>query len=331
MGLQDRGYYNSDSRDPWSSNPDGWKGGGRAKPRTVITILIVINFAFFLLDAFTPVPGELMDQYKLQQAAVQQQHADPNTRQAELKKIPKPTRWLAYTMALPADLLSQPWKCWSVLTHGFAHASIDSSRSFFHVGGNMLVLFFLGRPIEQKYGGQRFLRFYLMAIVVAGLGWLVSQIVSGNAGYAIGASGAVSGVVALFIFNFPHEKIYLWGVLKMPAWALGVLVVGSDMLTAMNPESHVAWEAHLVGFAFGVAYFYFGWKLEWLRFDWITGLFAGSKPKLKVHAPEDPNEDLQRQADTILEKISREGEGSLTARERRVLSKYSKSIRKNRD
>ena len=79
MGLQDRGYYDNDSRDPWSSNPDGWKGGGRAKPRTVITILIVINFAFFLLDAFTPVPGELMDQYKLQQAAVRQQHADPNT------------------------------------------------------------------------------------------------------------------------------------------------------------------------------------------------------------------------------------------------------------
>ena len=331
MGLQDRGYYDNNSQDPWSTNPDAWKGGGGARRRTVITTLIIINVAFFLVDAFTPVPADLMAGYKLRQQQVVAEFSDPDQLQAEIKKIQKPTHWLAYTMALPADLVNRPWKFWTLLSHGFAHSSIDSNRSFFHVGFNMLVLFFLGRPVEQKYGGARFLRFYLLAIVVAGLGWLFVQMATGQNGYAIGASGAVSAVVALFVFNFPHEKIYLWGILKMPAWALGVLVVGGDMLTAMNPQSHVAWEAHLVGFAFGAAYFYFGWKLDWLRFDWISGLFAGSKPKLKVHAPEKADEDLKRQADVILDKISREGEESLTSRERRILTKYSKSLRKNRD
>ena len=333
MGLQDRGYYDNDSQDPWSTNPDAWKGGGGgAKRRTIITILIIINAAFFLVDAFTPVPADLMENYKAQQKQVAVQNADPNRQQVEIRKIQKPTHWLAYTMAMPADLVSQPWNFWTVLSHGFAHASLGSNRSFFHVGFNMLILFFLGRPVEQKYGGQRFLRFYLMAIVVAGLGWLLLQAVKGGGGgYVLGASGAVSGVVALFVFNFPHEKIYLWGVLKMPAWALGILVVGGDMWTAMNPGSHVAWEAHLVGFAFGVAYFYFGWKLDWLRFDWISGLFASKKPNLKVHDPEKADEDLKRQADVILDKISRNGEESLTSRERRILTKYSKSIRKNRD
>ena len=335
MGLQDRGYYDNDS-DPWSSNPDAWKGGGGGGSRrgpTVITILIIINVAIFLLDAFSPVPAERLAGFEAQQQHIVDTTKDPNEQRKLLNQLGKPTRWLAYTMGLPSDVISRPWKFWSVLTYGFAHSSIDSNRSFFHVGFNMLILFFLGRPVQQKYGGERFLRFYLMAIVVAGLGWVLLQMAFGNLGYAIGASGAVSGVVALFVFNFPHEKIYLWGVIKMPAWALGVLVVGGDMLTAMNPESHVAWEAHLIGFAFGAAYFYFGWKMEWMRFDWITALFAKSKPKLRVHDPEKvmkANEDLKRQADEILEKISQEGEGSLTSRERKVLAKYSKNLRKNR-
>ena len=325
MGLQDRNYYDKDS-DPWSRDPDFWKSGqGGIRRRKIVTIIIIINALIFLLDAFTPIPTDMNEAYK------QRVEEEPQL----ASKISKPAHWLSSTMALSAEL--ELWTPVTLLSHGFAHASIDSNRSFFHVGFNMLILFFLGRPVEQKYGRDEFLRIYLLAIVVAGIGWLLAQQMWGPrrldgslAATAVGASGAVTAIVALFVFNFPREKIYLWGILAIPAWLLGILVVGGDMLTALNPESHVAWEAHIAGFAFGTAYFFLGWKFSWLKFGWLNKIFS-AQPKLKVHDPVDADDRLQEQADAILDKIANDGEGSLTAKERKILNKYSENLRKNRD
>ena len=57
-----------------------------------------------------------------------------------------------------------------------------------------------------------------------------------------------------------------------------------------------------------------------------------SKPKLRVHDPGSSarDEKLKAQADKILEKISEQGEESLTSKERKILNKYSKKLRKNK-
>lgn len=323
MGLSDRNYYDNESNDPWSTDPDAWKGGsGRSKKRSIITTLIIINVAIFLLDSFTPIPKESKELYE---------QARQSLPAAEFKKIGKPHHWLAETLSLTPDVVQKPWLGWKLLTHGFAHAGLDSNKTFFHVGMNMLVLFFLGRPIEQKYGRNEFLRIYLLAIVISGMGWVAAQWLTGNLNSsAVGASGAVSAIVALFVFNFPKEKIYLWGVVGMPAWVVGVLVVGSDLLSSLNPASRIAWEAHLVGFAFGTAYFYMKWSFSWLDFG-KAGKVLKSKPKLRIHDPGASEESLKLEADKILGKIAEHGEESLTPKERRTLNRYSKSLRKNRD
>ena len=90
----------------------------------------------------------------------------------------------------------------------------------------------------------------------------------------------------------------------------------------------------MASLAFGAAYAYFGWNLRWMRIERLGSLFKGgwfkSRPRLKVHSPgADPK--LQVQADQVLKKIADQGEASLTSKERRLLNRYSKHIRKHRD
>jgi hypothetical protein len=85
----------------------------------------------------------------------------------------------------------------------------------------------------------------------------------------------------------------------------------------------------LAGAAFAVVYYYTGWNLgRWLpsRFSWKA---LKPRPKLRVHEP-DREESFSDQVDRILEKISREGEASLTAQERHLLEDASRRYQQRR-
>ena len=260
---------------------------GSTGGRSMVTILIVINVAIFVADMFFPVISSILAMH-------------------------------------PNEL---PLKFWQFVTYGFAHAPMQSKESFFHVGGNMLVLFFLGRPVEMRLGKEEFLKFYLVAILIAGLGYFLLNV--GSPMPMVGASGAVSAVVALFIFLYPKQTLLLMGVIPMPAWVLGVIVVGMDLLRSMDPKSVIAWEAHLAGFFFGAAYFYFNWNFSFLKTESISKALK-QKPNLKVHRP-NKLDRIREEGEAILEKINLEGEDSLTAKERKVLKQYSQQLRDQRD
>ena len=292
----------------------------------MVVTLIIINVAVFVLDMFSDFGGgERRPEVAVESTRSGQ--ADP-----ESVAQPQPAKSninpLMRFLALESTVYQKPWNIWTLLSHGFAHASISSKESFFHIGSNMLVLFFLGRPIEQRLGPTEFLKFYLIAIVVSGLGYVLLNLGSPYS-RAVGASGAVSAVVALFIFLYPKQTLLLMGVIPMPAWVLGVFIVLMDVMRAFDPESPIAWEAHLTGFAFGAAYFYRSWNFSWLELEKIGGWFK-AKPRLKVHR-ETSDDKIRKQADEILEKINQHGESSLTARERKILKKYSQQVRNQRD
>jgi hypothetical protein len=98
-------------------------------------------------------------------------------------------------------------------------------------------------------------------------------------------------------------------------------------------SAQVAYDVHLAGAAFAAAYFY--GKLNFGALgslgEAVTRLFK-RQPKLRIHQPEEQAvpEKLQAEADRILEKIHREGQDSLTAKERKVLEEYSRAVRKQR-
>lgn len=292
MGLENRQYYQDDDS-AWRAGYGGGGGSGGPRNWSAVTILIVINVALFVADAFSPsvAPG---------------------------------THWLSENLALRTDQL---WRVWTFLTYGFVHASIDSQVSIFHVGGNMLVLFFLGRPIEYRLGKVEFLKFYLVAIVFAGIVFVLVRLATGLPSATVGASGAVTAVVMLFVFYYPKEILYLFGVVPIPAWVLGVALVVMDLSRSFNPESQIAWEAHLGGALFAFLYYKLGLRFDWLPLEkWKLP----NRSRLKIHRPGEVDPKLQRQADELLDKIAKQGEESLTGRERKILNRYSKEIRKQR-
>ncbi len=94
---------------------------------------------------------------------------------------------------------------------------------------------------------------------------------------------------------------------------------------------YVAHAAHLGGALFGFIYYKTGWTLFSLFPGNVLKRGLGQRrPKLKLHSPEQDDESLSRRVDEILEKISREGEASLSKDERRVLEDASRRYQKRR-
>lgn len=140
------------------------------------------------------------------------------------------------------------------------------TSEFSHVGGlhfvlNMMVLASFGPVVEITIGSARFLSFYLLAAVVASLCHAgVSAFVLGQPQLpALGASGAISGVVLLFAFMYPQARILLFFFIPVPALAGVLAFVGLDIAGLIwqvegggLPIGH---GAHLGGAATGMLYY----------------------------------------------------------------------------
>jgi len=326
MGIYDRGYYDGDA---WKggSEPGRGMGGGSFKGSMIATI-IMVNALIFVLDMFSP------------KVTFREEVKQPNG-QVEVVTQESKQQTVSVTMALKHNMdavgyrgpAENPLYVWQILTYGFAHASIGDDFGLMHIAFNMLTLLFLGMPVEQKYGRIEFLKFYMLALLFAGIVWLAVQVIFGRSGMAVGASGAVAAVVILFVLNFPKHTVLLMGIIPMPAWLLGVLFIGMDVMNSFSHENRIAVEAHFAGVAFACIYYFGKWNFQWLKFGWLgkAGDRLSGKPQLKVHSPEEADPELARQADVILDKVHRLGEESLSRKERKVLERFSRTVRKNRD
>lgn len=235
-------------------------------------------------------------------------------------------------LGLQADLFKHPWDAWQLLTAGFIH-----SRDLWHIVANMIVLYFFGRDVEGIYGRLEFLRIYLAILVLSSLGWVVSQVLEGHAGpnnVMYGASGAVTGILMLFILHFPKRVILLFGMLPIPAWLMGVVYIGADFLGFIGPAEpgegpKTAYETHLAGAGLAAIYFYAHLNLgNWLPSRWLTNL---RRPKLRVHSPrENASESLDDRVDAVLDKVARQGIDSLSASERKLLEDASRRYQRRR-
>jgi membrane associated rhomboid family serine protease len=293
MGIQDRQYY----RDEESAH-----GGFDAGSTTMTTKIVVVTVAIYILDVF----------------------------------IGGREHWLMLEMASGPQDLAKPWLWWRYLTSGFAH---DPS-GYQHILFNMLSLWFLGRSVESVYGSKEILRFYLVTVVLGAVVQAVRQyamVPEPEWARCLGASGAVVGVIMLFVCNFPKQTLLLFMVIPVPAWLVGVLLIGMNLLGAGGVEirmpgdgdrvGRVAYDVHLVGAVFALAYFKFKWNLGRLTPQGFSRIAKSLKPKpnLRVHDP-DRSADIDAEGDALLEKVKQHGIDSLTARERKVLEDYSRRM-----
>jgi membrane associated rhomboid family serine protease len=235
-------------------------------------------------------------------------------------------------LSLHSDVFKRPLYLFQLLTYGFLH-DVDDLR---HIVFNMIGLWFFGRAVEYRYGPREYLAFFLIAVIAAGLVWVVGEfaahrgIVAGPA--MLGASGGVTAVLILFALNFPHQTVLFMFFIPMPMWVLALILVGMDAMGAVNRSGDVAFTAHLGGALFAFVYYQAGWRFE--RFLPSGALLEQlkPKPKLRVVDPDDAdaNESTDAQVDEILKKIQEHGRESLTRSERRILEDASRQYQKKR-
>jgi membrane associated rhomboid family serine protease len=234
-------------------------------------------------------------------------------------------------LELKSDWWRRPWEAYTLLTYGFAHSLGGPKQpGVLHIIGNMFVLWMFGSEVERHYGKTKFVAFYLTAVVVSGLFWSLCEDVAGTRGTVIGASGATTALVILFALNYPNLDILFMFAIPMKMWVFGAIIVAGDAWGAMKQEGDVAFTVHLGGAAYAWLFYKTNWSPALWLFDSAKSI-ARNQPKLRVHAPEDEEEDsLSQQVDRILEKIQRKGQDSLTWKERRTLEKASKQYQEKR-
>jgi membrane associated rhomboid family serine protease len=291
VGIYDRDYY----RRPQP-------GFSLRMPQSMVLTLIIINAALYLIDGLL----------------FQHNHA------------------LTESLALTSETLRCPWLWWQFITYGFVH---DPS-SVMHIFMNMLQLWFLGGAVEQIYGSKEFLRIYLVMLLVGSLSFALGSVVTGAITHQesnynlLGASGAISGIVILFVLNNPQATLMLFPIpIPVKAWVIGVLCVAYNLFGAITPQSgNVAYGVHIAGIVFAWLYFQRCWNLGRFFENIFHKLKFFSRPKFRIHKPDEESEepDLNAEVDRILEKISREGEGSLTRKERRTLETASRQYQNKR-
>ena len=149
---------------------------------------------------------------------------------------------------------SIPYPYWTTLvTSMFLHGG------WAHLGGNMLFLWIFGDNIEHRLGHFRFLVFYLICGLAAGLAHILAN--AGSAVPTVGASGAISGVLGGYLVLFPRNRVYVMtygGVATVPAvlmlglWILLQFVNGVGSVANTPETGGVAYLAHIGGFIAGV-------------------------------------------------------------------------------
>jgi len=151
---------------------------------------------------------------------------------------------------------------WPFLTSMFLHGS------WLHIIGNMWTLWIFGDNVEDRMGPVRFVIFYLLCGLAAGIVHCLTNPHSTIP--TVGASGAIAGVMGAYFFLFPYSRVIvvvpvlfiplffdLPAVTYLGFWALSQVFSGTLSLAAAHDVGGVAWWAHVGGFIAGIGLQFF--------------------------------------------------------------------------
>lgn len=290
MGIYDRDYYRDTTRNSL------WLSGENPVARN----LIIANVVVFVLQLFV-------------------------TERRDLREVSLITEWLNLD---PQKVLNG--EVWRLLTSIFVH-SVDSP---FHIVMNMLVLWTFSTQVEPVLGKREFLLFYLGAGLTSSLISLAFKHILNDPVPTVGASGAINGVMVLYAMYWPTRVLLIFGALPMEArWLVGILLT-LDVVPAICTLAGVVdgdfrdHFAHLGGAFLGYAYYRSRWKFERILPN-LKNRFRSRSIRV-YRPPEEDINDLRAKVDEILQKISRDGESSLTESERATLKRASTQFKNRR-
>jgi membrane associated rhomboid family serine protease len=140
----------------------------------------------------------------------------------------------------PRSGLFEPWQ---LITYAFLHGG------WAHLFFNMFALFMFGGALERRWGGRRFVIYYLVCVLTAALTQLAVQGSAGAAEPVVGASGGVFGVLLAFAWYFPRQKLIVIPIpIPVSAWLLVTVYALLELLYGVTGTMPgVAHFAHLGG------------------------------------------------------------------------------------
>jgi membrane associated rhomboid family serine protease len=204
-------------------------------PPVAVWLLILANSLVFLFELRMPAP--ILERFFFMFGIVPARYTHPD--------------WALWG-GLPVD------DYWPFLTSMFLHGG------WMHIIGNMWTLWIFGDNVEDRMGSVRFVVFYLLCGLAAGLvHWLTNP---NSTMPTVGASGAIAGVMGAYFFLFPTSRVivlvpvlFIPFLFELPAvtylafWALSQVFSGTLSLIGSASVGGVAWWAHVGGFLAGIA------------------------------------------------------------------------------
>lgn len=222
--------------------------------------------------------------------------------------------------------VTREFALWQLFTSLFLHATP------LHLFFNMFLLYMFGRSLEPVLGRARFLRLYFGAGIAASLAYVLLGLLVGQGdAIAVGASGAVMGILVHYTMRNPNQVILLFFLIPMKMKWATLLFIALDVygfVFAGPGGTNVAHSAHLGGAAYGFLAFRFG---PGLAAAWGRRFARRAKP-VKPLRREEPERtaEMQQEVDRLLDKIHAGGLDSLSPDERDYLRDASRRLRGDR-
>lgn len=147
----------------------------------------------------------------------------------------------------PATDPRSPFMPWQLLTYGFLHGNTT------HIFFNMFGLWMFGRDLEQFMGSKRFLIYFLVCVVGAGIIQLIVAGMQGGLYPTVGASGGVFGILLAYGLTFPNRVVVpLFPPIPMRAITFVIIYGLLELYLGVSGGAPgVANFAHLGGMLFG--------------------------------------------------------------------------------
>ncbi|NOY59478.1 MAG: rhomboid family intramembrane serine protease [Calditrichaeota bacterium] len=229
--------------------------------------------------------------------------------------------------ALRPDQVTHHLAFWQLGTYLFLH----SQTSIFHILFNMFTLWMFGGEVERVLGSKKFLRFYLMCGVGAGMFYILFN--WNSPVFVIGASGAIFGVLVAFAVFFPERVITLLLFFVLPVHLKAKHLVA--IFIAISLFSSI--QGHLFGVSGGVAHLahlggaLIGYLL--LRGDSVFAKFLREirfrQEKKKFMQKQREQDDIRQkraEIDRILDRINEVGFDKISNKEKDFLKKASEFL-----